>query len=85
MPSRDLERQWDALMNTIGDAVGDQPLTVDNFSEEDGVVYRAHPGADPEQGIVVGKNKTYVFVRYGSDSFAKATLPTMLEHLRRKP
>lgn len=83
MPNPDIERQWDALMNTIGDAVGEQPLTVDDFAEGVGVVYRSHPGAKPEQGIVVGKNATYVFVRYGSDSFAKATLPTQLEHLRR--
>jgi len=43
------------------------------------VVYRGHPGAEPEQGLITGVGQLYVFVRYGTDEWTKATPPERLE------
>jgi hypothetical protein len=50
----------------------------------DGVVYRPDEG-DPEQGVVSSVGERWVFVRYGSDSGAKATEPGMLDWLAPSP
>ena len=38
------------------------------------VVYRSHEGAEPEEGVIVrASGDSWIFVRYGSDTHAKAT------------
>lgn len=41
------------------------------------VIYRP-PGQSPELGMITSVNDHFVFVRYGEDKGAKATLPTDL-------
>ena len=43
------------------------------------VLYRPYPGAQTERGIINGFNREYVFVRYGVDIGAKATMRSDLE------
>lgn len=54
-----------------------------DYTVGQGVVYRPHPGADPEQGYVTGVNAPagLVYVRYGSDQHSKATRADDLEPL----
>ena len=44
-----------------------------------GVRYRPPHGGDPEDGIITSLSNHYVFVRYGSDVFSKATRRDDLE------
>ena len=37
------------------------------------VIYRPHPGADPEIGTIVGVSSLYVFVQYEHQRGTKAT------------
>jgi hypothetical protein len=43
------------------------------------VVYHVAPGATGETGWVSSVNGTYVFVRFGADSYSKACRPQDLE------
>lgn len=53
-----------------------------DFNPGDAVVYRANPGARPEDGTVVRVSDTFVFVLYRGDSTPKATSPLFLERHR---
>lgn len=44
-----------------------------------GVVYRAHPDAQAEDGVIVRVGAPWVFVRYAGDSTPKATSGTQLD------
>ncbi len=46
-----------------------------------GVVYRPHPDAQAEDGIITGVSDRWVFVRYAGDIGAKATDPGQLQLL----
>lgn len=52
-----------------------------DFHEGQGVVYRHHPDAPPEDGVVTSVNERYVFVRYRGDNGSKATSPADLRPL----
>lgn len=49
-----------------------------------GVVYRAHPDAQAEDGVIVRVGAPWVFVRYSGDVTPKATAPTQLDWLVRR-
>lgn len=50
------------------------------FRVGDRVVYRAHPGAPPEEGTVTSVGERYVFVCYGvPGATSRATRPEDLE------
>lgn len=51
------------------------------FEVGDGVVYRAHPDAEPEQGIVTEIRAGGVMVRYSVLGPAKLTPASMLTRL----
>lgn len=53
----------------------------EDFTPGQGVVYRAHPDAQSEQGTVVRVTDFHVFVHYAGDmhGHAKATPAEMLE------
>ena len=57
--------------------------TVEDFHVGQGVVYRAHPDAAPEDGIVTKISEFFVFVRYRGDVGSKATRPGDLQPVRR--
>jgi hypothetical protein len=42
------------------------------------VTFTAYPGARVEVGVVTRMSGFYAFVRYGSDSGSKATMPALL-------
>ena len=52
------------------------------FHTGQGVVYRAHLNAAPEDGIVTAVTDSYVFVRYRGDNHSKATRPVDLRPLQ---
>lgn len=43
------------------------------------VVYREYLGAKPESGVITSFNDAFVFVRYGTDAWSKATNSADLE------
>ena len=45
------------------------------------VVYRSHPEAAPEEGVITSVTGAFVFVRYGADVHSKATRPEDLNQL----
>ena len=49
------------------------------------VIRREYVGGPVEIGIITSFNSEYVFVRYGSDAYSKATAPHELEFQSRKP
>lgn len=51
------------------------------FKPGDGVVYRSHPGAAPEQGVVTEVRELGVMVRYDAMGPAKLTPTAMLTRL----
>ena len=48
------------------------------------VVYRPHPDAVPEEGVVTSVGARYVYVRYSGDVGSKATAAEVLEPLARE-
>ncbi|QGJ95030.1 hypothetical protein SEA_REDWATTLEHOG_169 [Gordonia phage RedWattleHog] len=48
------------------------------------VIYRPHPDAKPEEGIVMRCNDRYAFVLFRGDTTAKATPFDLLEPMFRK-
>lgn len=67
--------------------MADRDLERDEWpAEGDAVVYRSHPGAAPEDGVVTGRspNRDLVFVRYAGQhpgANGKVTAIAMLEPL----
>ena len=43
------------------------------------VLYRAAPGARGEEGRITSVSSSYVFVRFGADTYSKACRPQDLE------
>ena len=54
-------------------------MNASDFHAGQGVVYRPHEGAAPEDGVVTSTNDQYVFVQYKGDFHSKATRPDDLE------
>lgn len=59
-------------------------MTLDEARQHIGgpVAYKP-PAGDPEQGVITSTSEHWVFVRYGSDGFSKATDPGCLVLLAR--
>lgn len=55
-------------------------MTLDEARQNLGraVIYRPHPGAEPETGFITGAGQMYVFVRYGSNGHSTATPPELV-------
>lgn len=55
-------------------------MTIDQAADHLGasVIYRPNP-ATVEHGVIESTNASYVHVRYGTDTTAKATAPELLE------
>jgi hypothetical protein len=48
------------------------------------LVYRSHPDAEAEEGVITSVTGAFVFIRYGADVHSKATRPEDLEPLSRE-
>ena len=61
-----------AMNKEHGFSIGEYVLYVPDHAEG------ALTHKDVEPGIVTGKNRTYIFVRFGGDASSKACLPRQL-------